>query len=149
MGYVVESSYDPNATPNPFTKFVIIVISYLTSYTKLSAGLFLSFGLGFRDCISLTISLIYWNLQNGSVMDGNLPNIVSSVWPEFPINGNRQQFQQQWHFDSLHQPLWGREEDNQTFVTPENSLLTYDSSANSGYLGVFFRSLELPRTPFL
>ncbi|XP_024031128.1 transcription factor bHLH48 [Morus notabilis] len=83
-------------------------------------------------------------IDNGSVMDGNLPNMVSSVmWPEFPINGNRQQFQQQWHFDSLHQPLWGREEDNQTFVTPENSLLTYDSSANSASLHSSQLKMEL------
>lgn len=72
-------------------------------------------------------------------MDGNLPSMVSPMlWPEFPINESRQQFQQQWHFDFLHQPLWGRDEDNQTFATPENSLLTYDSTANSGQFVIFF-----------
>ncbi|KAF4363209.1 hypothetical protein F8388_020779 [Cannabis sativa] len=71
---------------------------------------------------------------NGSVMEGSLPNMGSPLmWPEFPLNGNRQQYQQQWHLDAigLQQPLWGRQEDSHTFVTPENSLLTYDSSANS------------------
>lgn len=76
-------------------------------------------------------------------MDGNLPSMLSPMlWPEFPINEGRQQFQQQWHFDFLHQPLLGRDEDNQTFVTPENSLLTYDSTANSGYLVNFFFSFR-------
>lgn len=67
-------------------------------------------------------------------MDGNLPPSMLSpmMWPEFPMNGNRQQYQQQWHMESLNPPLWGREEDNHTFVTPENSLLTCDSLGNSG-----------------
>ncbi|KAL5545543.1 hypothetical protein UlMin_005230 [Ulmus minor] len=70
--------------------------------------------------------------ENGSL---DYPNVAMPLtWPEFPINGNRQQFQQPLHFDALHQPLWGREEDNHTFITPENSLLTYDSSANSASL---------------
>ncbi|XP_062117622.1 transcription factor bHLH48-like [Humulus lupulus] len=84
------------------------------------------------------------NLQNGSVMEGNLPNMVSPLmWPEFPLNGNRQQYQQQWHLDALQQPLWGREEDSHTFVTPENSLLTYDSSANSASLHSSQLKMEL------
>ncbi|PON91653.1 Basic helix-loop-helix transcription factor [Trema orientale] len=82
--------------------------------------------------------------DNGSVMEGNLPGMVSPLmWPEFPINGNRQQYQQEWHFDALHQPLWGREEDSHTFVTPENSLLTYDSSANSASLHSSQLKMEL------
>ncbi|KAG5080437.1 hypothetical protein AAZX31_02G165100 [Glycine max] len=65
-------------------------------------------------------------------MDCNFPPTVAPVmWPEIPQNGNRQQYQQPWPFDALHQPLWGREEDNTNFMTPENSLLSYDSSANS------------------
>lgn len=67
-----------------------------------------------------------------SLMDSNFPNSVSPVvWPEIPHNGNRQQFQQPWQSDAFHQPLWGREENNPNFMTPENSLLSYDSSANS------------------
>ncbi|KAH1228685.1 Transcription factor bHLH48 [Glycine max] len=64
-------------------------------------------------------------------MDCNFPPTVAPVmWPEIPQNGNRQQYQQPWQFDAFHQPLWGREEDN-TNMTPENSLWSYDSSANS------------------
>lgn len=70
-------------------------------------------------------------------MESNYPSMVmpSSIWPEGgqPINGSRQQYQQQpWQLDGLHPPVWGREEDNSNFITPENSLLSYDSSANSG-----------------
>ena len=57
---------------------------------------------------------------------------MPSMWPEEQVHGNRQQYQQLWHLDGLHQPIWGREEDNSNFITPENSLLSYDSSANSG-----------------
>ncbi|KAK9906933.1 hypothetical protein M0R45_002591 [Rubus argutus] len=58
-------------------------------------------------------------------MQSNFSNMVPPLmWSEFPINGNRQQYQQQWHFDALHQPGWGREEDNHTFVTPEASLIS-------------------------
>jgi len=72
-------------------------------------------------------------------MDSNFPNAVSpAVWPEIPQNGNRQQFQQSWQTDAFHQPLWGREENNPNFMTPENSLLSYDSSANSGRLELIF-----------
>lgn len=66
-------------------------------------------------------------------MDSNYPGMVMPLmWPELQANGNRQQYeqQQQWHLDAHQQPVWGREE-NQNFVTPENSLLSYDSG-NSG-----------------
>ncbi|WJX17656.1 hypothetical protein P8452_07544 [Trifolium repens] len=67
-----------------------------------------------------------------SLMDSNFPATVAPVlWQEIPHNGNRQQFQQPWQSDAFHQPLWGREENNPNFMTPENSLLSYDSSANS------------------
>ncbi|KAK7336606.1 hypothetical protein VNO77_17152 [Canavalia gladiata] len=73
--------------------------------------------------------------DGASLMDSNLPSMVTPLmWPEIPLNGNRQHYQQQWQFDAFHQPLWGREEDNHTFMTPENSLLSYDSSANSASL---------------
>lgn len=70
--------------------------------------------------------------EGASLMDSNFPTTVAPVaWPEIPHNGNKQQYQQPWQFDAFHQPHWGREEDNPNFMTPENSLLSYDSSANS------------------
>lgn len=66
-------------------------------------------------------------------MDASFPNMVMPLtWPEVQVNGNRQSFQQQWHVDAHYQPVWGREEESHNFITPENSLLSYDSSANSG-----------------
>ncbi|RDX79663.1 Transcription factor bHLH48, partial [Mucuna pruriens] len=71
-----------------------------------------------------------------SLMDCNFPPTVAPVtWPEIPQNGNRQQYQQPWQAEAFHQTLWGREEDNTNFITPENSLLSYDSSANSESVG--------------
>ncbi|XP_020213382.1 transcription factor bHLH48 isoform X1 [Cajanus cajan] len=73
--------------------------------------------------------------DGASLMDSNLPSMVTPLmWPEIPLNGNRQHYQQQWQFDAFHQPLWEREEVNHNFITPENSLLSYDSSANSASL---------------
>ncbi|KAJ7976832.1 transcription factor bHLH48-like [Quillaja saponaria] len=72
--------------------------------------------------------------EGTSLVDKNFPTMVTPpMWQEIPVNGNRQQYQQHWYFDAIHQPVWGRE-DNHTFMTPENSLLTYDSSANSASL---------------
>ncbi|KAK3035147.1 hypothetical protein RJ639_032820, partial [Escallonia herrerae] len=66
--------------------------------------------------------------ENGSLLDSNFSGIIMpSMWPEGQFNINRQQYPQVWH-----QPVWGREEGNPNFITPENSLLSYDSSANSG-----------------
>ncbi|GAV63918.1 HLH domain-containing protein [Cephalotus follicularis] len=73
--------------------------------------------------------------ESGSLMDSNFPSMVMpQMWPEVQVNGNRQQYQQEWHFDAVHQPVWGGEEDGHNFITPENSLLSYDSSANSASL---------------
>ena len=73
--------------------------------------------------------------DGSSVTDSNLTSMASPVmWPENLANGNRQHFQQHWQFDAFHQPLWGREEANHNFMTPEHSLLSYDSSANSASL---------------
>ncbi|KAK9290460.1 hypothetical protein L1049_008630 [Liquidambar formosana] len=68
--------------------------------------------------------------ESGSLMDSSM--FTPLMWPEVQVNGNRQQYQQQWQYDAYNQPVWGREEDNHNFITPENSLLSYDSSANSG-----------------
>ncbi|EOY09403.1 hypothetical protein QUC31_010526 [Theobroma cacao] len=73
--------------------------------------------------------------ESGSLMDGNFPSMVMPLmWPEVQVNGNRQQYQQQWHFDAIQQPIWVREEVCNNYITPENSLLSYDSSANSATL---------------
>ncbi|XP_028787250.1 transcription factor bHLH48-like isoform X2 [Neltuma alba] len=73
--------------------------------------------------------------EGASLMDCNFPSTVAPLmWPEIPVNGNRQQYQQQWHVDAFHQPLWGREGGNHNFITPDNSFLSYDSSANSATL---------------
>ncbi|XP_057745757.1 transcription factor bHLH48-like isoform X1 [Arachis stenosperma] len=76
--------------------------------------------------------------EGASLMDSSIPNMVSPLmWPEIPNNGNREQYQQPWQFDAFQQPVWGREEENTNFMTPENSMLSYDSSANSGIAAVF------------
>ncbi|XVF07302.1 hypothetical protein REPUB_Repub06bG0126400 [Reevesia pubescens] len=73
-----------------------------------------------------------FSAESGSLMDSNIPSTVMPLmWPEVQVNGNRQQFQQQCHFQ---QPVWGREEVCNNYITPENSLLSYDSSANSATL---------------
>ncbi|KAF8043856.1 hypothetical protein BT93_A1988 [Corymbia citriodora subsp. variegata] len=70
--------------------------------------------------------------ENMSLVDSNFPSmVIPQMWPEVQVNGSRQQYHQQWQFNSLPQPVWGREQDNHNFVTPENSLLSYDSPANS------------------
>lgn len=73
-------------------------------------------------------------MQSGSSIDnGYMGMFTPSICPEGQINGSRQlQYQQLWHCDELHQSVWGRAEDNSNFVTPANSLLSYDSSTNLG-----------------
>lgn len=61
-------------------------------------------------------------LQSGSLMEGNFTGTVSP-----PLS------HQIWQPDGpTPQPPWGVEEMNPSFITPENSLLSYDSSGNSG-----------------
>ncbi|CAN4109111.1 unnamed protein product [Withania somnifera] len=73
--------------------------------------------------------------RSGSHVESNLQDMVlPPIWAEGQNSGNRNQYQHLWHFEGFHQPVWGRLEDNSSFVTPENSLLTYDSSANSASL---------------
>ncbi|XP_074306978.1 transcription factor bHLH48-like [Silene latifolia] len=70
-----------------------------------------------------------------SMMDCNFPNMAMPfMWPEIQMSGERQQLQQQWQFESLSQPVWVKEENHQSFVASENSLLSYDSPANSASL---------------
>nr|WIE96126.1 basic helix-loop-helix transcription factor [Loropetalum chinense var. rubrum] len=73
--------------------------------------------------------------ETESLMDSNFSSMLTPLtWPEVQVHGNRPQYQQQWQYDTYHQPVWGREEDNGNFITPENSLLSYDDSANSASL---------------
>ncbi|KAE9621706.1 hypothetical protein Lal_00032610 [Lupinus albus] len=73
--------------------------------------------------------------DGASLVDSNLPSMLTPLmWPEIPQIGSRQHYQQQWQYDAFHQPLWGREEVNHNFMTTDNSLLSYDSSANSASL---------------
>lgn len=83
--------------------------------------------------------------ESGSLIDSSFPGMVMPVmWPELQAQGNRQQYQQQWHhFDGHHQPLLGGAEESHNFVTPENSLLSYDSSANSATLHTNQLKMEL------
>ncbi|KAI5318532.1 PREDICTED: mRNAion factor [Prunus dulcis] len=81
--------------------------------------------------------------ESGSLMEANFANMVTTLmWPEVPINGNRQPYHQQWHFDT-HQPGWGREEETHTFITPETSLISCDSSANSATLQTSHLKMEM------
>ncbi|KAK1397197.1 hypothetical protein POM88_007060 [Heracleum sosnowskyi] len=73
----------------------------------------------------------------GSMMESSFPSMcMSSTCLEGQVNGsiNRQHYQNLWQFDLHHQPAWVREDDNTNFITPDNSLLSYDSVANSGTL---------------
>ncbi|KAK8588795.1 hypothetical protein V6N13_087690 [Hibiscus sabdariffa] len=73
--------------------------------------------------------------ESGSLMDSNFSGMVMPMMlPEVQLNGNRQQYQQQLHFDAFRQPVWGTEEVCNNYITPENSLLSYDSSGNSASL---------------
>uniref|UniRef100_A0A7C8Z3H1 BHLH domain-containing protein n=1 Tax=Opuntia streptacantha TaxID=393608 RepID=A0A7C8Z3H1_OPUST len=72
---------------------------------------------------------------NGSLMDYNIANMATPmIWPESLMNGDRQEFQPQWHFQCLSQPAWVKDENGHNLVNSENSLLSFDSSANSGQL---------------
>ncbi|KAL3534228.1 hypothetical protein ACH5RR_002689 [Cinchona calisaya] len=76
--------------------------------------------------------------ESASQIETNFQDMVTpSMWPE------EQVYQQLCHLDGIHQPVWGREEDNSNFITPENSLLSYDSSANSASLRSKLLKMEL------
>ncbi|KAF5771996.1 putative transcription factor bHLH family [Helianthus annuus] len=73
--------------------------------------------------------------ESGSLMDGN-GNFTGMVSP--PLSN------QIWQPDGLTpQPLWGVEEMNPNFITPENSLLSYDSSRSSVSLHTNQLKMEL------
>lgn len=74
-----------------------------------------------------------FSAESGSLMDCNFPGMVSP-----PLS------QQLWQPDGLApQPLWGVDEINPNFITPENSLLSYDSSGNSASLHTNQLKMEL------
>ncbi|KAL8215310.1 hypothetical protein R6Q57_004759 [Mikania cordata] len=63
-----------------------------------------------------------FSAESGSLMECSFPAMVT---PQ-PLS------HQLWQHDGLTpQPLWGVEDMNTNFITPENSLLSYDSSGNS------------------
>ncbi|GAB2295514.1 hypothetical protein Dimus_029679 [Dionaea muscipula] len=71
--------------------------------------------------------------ENGCIMD--ISSFPSMALPLIQLNRDRRQCQQQqWHIESLNQPFWATERNHQNLITPENSLLSYDSSANSASL---------------
>lgn len=75
--------------------------------------------------VSLTFTTLLKYLQSGSLTDGNFSNMSMPLMsPEVQINASWQQYQQQWHLNAHHQPIWGREEESHHFVTPENSPMT-------------------------
>lgn len=68
---------------------------------------------------------------SGSLMDYNVVNMATAIWPESLGNGDRQEFQPQWQFQCLSQSAWVKDENQHNLINSENSLLSYDSSANS------------------
>ncbi|KAI3667440.1 hypothetical protein L6452_42498 [Arctium lappa] len=82
-----------------------------------------------------------FSAESGSLMDCNFGAMVSSL--DGQMNENSHQHQHLWQVDGLPpQPLWGEEEVN-PFITPENSLLSYDSSGTSGCLHTNQLKMEL------
>ncbi|CAN1173049.1 Transcription factor bHLH48 [Linum perenne] len=82
--------------------------------------------------------------DSGSLTDSNFPAIMMPIpWPaEVQGSGNVQQYQQ-WSFEAVHPQAWGREDGHNFVVTPENSLLSYVSSANSASLNSNLLKMEL------
>ncbi|XP_076881287.1 transcription factor bHLH48-like isoform X1 [Bidens hawaiensis] len=84
------------------------------------------------ECLSMRLAAVHPNIdinldnifaaESGSLMDCSFAGMVSPQPLSHPL----------WQPDGLpQQPLWGVEEMNPNFITPENSLLSYDSSGNS------------------
>ncbi|KAL8459870.1 hypothetical protein ACS0TY_030928 [Phlomoides rotata] len=94
--------------------------------------------------IDFNLDAILATESRPSIDNSYLGMFGASMWPEGQINGNRQHpFQQPWVFDGHHQPSWPREEDTSNFITPETSLLSYDSPANSASLHSSQLKMEL------
>ncbi|KAK1427120.1 hypothetical protein QVD17_15803 [Tagetes erecta] len=74
-----------------------------------------------------------FSAESGSLMEGNFTDTVSP-----PLSHHT------WQPDGpTPQPPWGVEEMNPNFITPENSLLSYDSSGNSVSLHTNQLKMEL------
>lgn len=75
-----------------------------------------------------------FHAEGASLMDCKFPGMVTPpMWSQVQVSGNRQQYQQQWHFDTLHHHRAVRvKEVCHDYIIPENSFLSHDSSANSG-----------------
>ncbi|GMH20126.1 hypothetical protein Nepgr_021967 [Nepenthes gracilis] len=81
---------------------------------------------------------------NGSVLESNFPSMVMPLmWPDIQMLGNEQECQQQWHLGSVNQPVWTRQEGHQNLIISENSLLSYDSPANSVSLHSSQQKMEI------
>ncbi|XP_051140839.1 transcription factor bHLH48-like [Andrographis paniculata] len=84
--------------------------------------------------------------ESGSSIDNSYMGMFApSMWPELQLEGNRQhQYPQPWQFAGLHHPSLAKEEaDTPNFITPENSLISYDSPANSASLHSSQLKMEL------
>lgn len=93
-----------------------------------------------HPCIDINLDNIF-SSESGSLMDCNFAGMVSL---DGQLNGNSQQPQQMWQPDGMPtQGLWGGDEVHPGFLTPENSLLTYDSSGNSASLHTHQLKMEL------
>ncbi|KAL1569347.1 transcription factor bHLH48-like [Salvia divinorum] len=79
--------------------------------------------------------------SESSIDNSYLGLFPPSIWPEGQTNGSRQQ--QPWLIDGLHLPSMGRVDNSSNFITPENSLLSYDSPANSASLHSSQLKIEL------
>lgn len=78
------------------------------------------------------ISPFIRSFQMGFLIDSSFPSLIPPpIWPEDQVHGTEEQLEQQWHFNTLHQTMWGKEFDAQNPMNPEVSLLSYDSSANA------------------
>lgn len=96
-----------------------------------------------HPCIDINLDNIF-SSESGSLMDCNFAGMVSPPLSlDGQMNGNSQQ-QQLWQPDGIPpQVLWGGEDVNPNFLTPENSLLSYDSSGNSACLHTHQLKMEL------
>ncbi|CAA0829896.1 Transcription factor bHLH60 [Striga hermonthica] len=84
-------------------------------------------------------------VENGSSINNSCPGMFDPpVWPDGQIEMNRQHhYHQPLDVDGLHQPSWARPEDTSNFITPDHSLLSYGSPANSASLHSSQLKMEL------
>ncbi|XP_047336945.1 transcription factor bHLH48 [Impatiens glandulifera] len=76
-------------------------------------------------------------VESRSPAETNFPGmVIPPMWSEGQgqLNSTRNQYQQLWPLDGFHHPVWGRQNNPNFIITPDNSLMSYDSSANSAPL---------------